>query len=392
MDEQKLAHAKALFLGKATGFQSFGDAGGEFWRDEDEYKRVAAMKAHEILGPFVSGAMTPTLNEEARGLCYSIFDLTNFLNWRDRLKFDELFQDDGGWLRFFSLMTDCLRESPGGPWRDKLRALLAWLGEKDCPANLTKMLPTYFLLLWDPATHFCMKPRVLDQFLTLIGEPKTGAGVPLTVETYDRILDVCRQLRAALSGWHPRDVMDVQGFAWIVGRAATPDAPPDRPKVVPPVVPVPAPVPRSPISLNIILAGPPGTGKTWKLLNEYMPRFEEEQVLAIEDYALDRVADLTWHAVMAVGLAMLGEPVKAAVLADSLPVRANARSLGRTSGVSAAVQARLQEHASLDCAGVKYANRLEPALFWKESDARWRLADEVVEQSGASSRGTPLRR
>ncbi len=252
-----------------------------------------------------------------------------------------------------------------------------------CSANISKILPTYFLFLWDTDTHLCIKPRIFDRFLERVGVARLGQGIALTVEKYERVLDASARLRQKLADWGPRDNVDIHSFAWVVGSS------PGR--VVPPVVggrgEVEAikkqglvKVSRPSIPLNVILAGPPGTGKTWRLLNEYSRHFEESETLSKEEYARDRCADLSWHEVLVVGLAYMDGRARASDLADALPLQAKKLSLGRQTSIRSTVWAGLQTHTPLDCPNVNYTLRREPALFWKEECKEWRLVDDAEEK------------
>jgi 5-methylcytosine-specific restriction protein B len=121
---------------------------------------------------------------------------------------------------------------------------------------------------------------------------------------------------------------------------------------------------------NLILFGPPGTGKTWRVRNEIAPKFraaEEPTVLVPVD-----VDDCTWFQI--VGCALMDFPDGATVpqLAQHPLVVAKQESAQRSS-VSATLWATLQAHAVADSATVNYAQRTEPLVFDKRKGSVWFL-------------------
>ena len=259
VDPKKLESARQTFREFNPKFKSFAEPGARLADYELDYKRDACKKACNLMKPFVDESKQLVTDDNARKLLREIIDLTNFLNWRDKQYLEqEFFVDEGDWLRFATLMLACIRELDGDGWQDKLRSLLGWLGEWNCVARLTKLLPTYFLFLWDPVNHIAIKSNFFDRFLDRIGEKRLGSGVPLTVESYLHACDVCRRVREALADWKAKDNIDVHSFAWVISGGWPPD-----PVTNPPVEVVKSTCTTRPtVPLNVILAGPPGTGKT----------------------------------------------------------------------------------------------------------------------------------
>lgn len=296
-------------------------AGAEFIQNEDAYKRSAATRAHARLEPYLRDTRKISTDAEARKLGNDLFELTNFFNWRDRSYINDelLSESDGGWLAFMQMMLICLEKTPGGNWQAELRTILEWLKKKGCPANISKMLPVYFLFLWDPANHFFLKASILDRFLLSIEEPKLGKGMKLTVENYEAVLTAVRKLRDALGDWKPRDNIDVQSFAYLVDRAQS------EPTISKPTIDDSAYVQsksksevRPKLPLNLILAGPPGTGKTYRLMKILCPLFEEHVVAQSKDeFIRDLGSTLTWKDTAAIALELLGGKAKVPELAKN---------------------------------------------------------------------------
>jgi len=279
VDPKKIELARQTFREFNPKFKSFAQPGELLASYELDWKRDACRKARGLMKPYVDEGKQLLTDDEARELLREIIDLTNILNWRDKQYLEqEFFVGDDDWLRFATLMFGCIRELDGEGWRDELRAILDWLGEWNCAARLTKLLPTYFLFLWDPVNHMAIKSNFFDRFLDRIGEKRLGSGVSLTVDSYLHVCDVCRRVREALADWQAKDNIDVHSFAWVIAGGWGPD--PEeaierfrkwkngdkRPNMHPPKIP-----------LNLILAGPPGTGKTYLVLTQYVAMFRDDR-------------------------------------------------------------------------------------------------------------------
>lgn len=133
---------------------------------------------------------------------------------------------------------------------------------------------------------------------------------------------------------------------------------------------------RPDIPLNLILAGPPGTGKTHSLLSKYVPLFMEavaEQT--VDDYAYERCAEMSWYEVCAVGLAMLGHPANVQELAQTAPVRARMRLRANKKYLTNTLWTSMAYHTPEACENVSIGSRSEPPVFWKNEDPTWRLVD-----------------
>ena len=382
---QGLEKARRTFLEKVPKFKTFENPGQRYLEGEDDYKREAIRKAKALLGPYVGGEAQFTTDQQAQDLASEIFDLTNFLNWRDKQYIgQQLLDEDGAWVEFMNSMVGCLAATPDGPWEGRLGELLDWLVGRGCKPNISKLLPTYFLFLWDADHHIAIKTRAFNQFLMSIGEDRHG-GKPLTVKWYQYALGVCRDVMKALEDWKPRDMVDVHGFIWIVS-GGWKDVKPPPPKTngttdpsrVPPDTTPPA---RPDIPLNLIFAGPPGTGKTHQLLTTHVEQFEEivnEQ--SLEEFVLEECADLKWHEVCVVALTVLGRPAQLSEVASTVPATVKGKSRGRTAqSVRSTLSSQMRVHTPEDCAAVNSKVRFEPSLFWKDEDGRYRLLDDAAE-------------
>jgi hypothetical protein len=139
---------------------------------------------------------------------------------------------------------------------------------------------------------------------------------------------------------------------------------PNSPKVMPP--------------LNTILYGPPGTGKTYALRNEYMKLFTERQMVTSEQFARELVGELTWLQVIAIVLYDL-KSAKVPAIFDHPLLQAKIR-LQANRNPKNTIWAWLQRHTKIDCPTVKFAQRDEPLIFWKDENATWNVDQAMVDE------------
>lgn len=95
-------------------------------------------------------------------------------------------------------------------------------GKEEAPARLHRFvryceamsLPTFWgftthcLFVTDTANNFLVKPRMMQCFLQLIGNPVSLARYP-DAECYRQILALMARLKTEMSDYHPRDMIDI---------------------------------------------------------------------------------------------------------------------------------------------------------------------------------------
>lgn len=144
------------------------------------------------------------------------------------------------------------------------------------------------------------------------------------------------------------------------------------------VITIPLALPLT-LALNTILFGPPGTGKTYALRNQYMKRFTESAAaLSKDDFAADLVADLAWWQVITLVMLELKTCKVKDILAHPL-MKARIRRANNRSP-RAAIWAHLQMHTKNDCPEVHYTKRYEPLFFSKDAHSVWSIDEQLARE------------
>lgn len=153
----------------------------------------------------------------------------------------------------------------------------------------------------------------------------------------------------------------------------------------------PPPVARPSHPLNLILHGPPGTGKTWR-----MRRMREDFALLakapVPKPAVD-VGDLTWFEVVALALHELGKPSTTPEIVAHPLVQAKYVERAPATRLSPYVWNQLQTHTVKDSKTVKYEARTGLLVFDRAEDGRWYLPkglpDELKAKAGTAEANVP---
>jgi 5-methylcytosine-specific restriction protein B len=159
-------------------------------------------------------------------------------------------------------------------------------------------------------------------------------------------------------------------------------------------------------AVNLILFGPPGTGKTYWLQQRLAEYTDQPNVVDAVTWLQELVAQYGWRAITACALAdRTGETTRVPQLVRHPLVQAKAKlSLRSQATVQNGLWATLQTHTSPDVTTVGYSSRREPFLFSKGSNGSWILVqdwksedEEAAElwarwKAGSNSSASPVKR
>jgi len=73
---------------------------------------------------------------------------------------------------------------------------------------------TLYLFLALPRQHLIFKPNLMKRAAQRLGARLAYDPRP-NIATYEAALRIARGLRSDLAAWHPRDMIDIQGFLWV---------------------------------------------------------------------------------------------------------------------------------------------------------------------------------
>lgn len=127
------------------------------------------------------------------------------------------------------------------------------------------------------------------------------------------------------------------------------------------------------IPKNLILFGPPGTGKTYRLRGEISPQFRTDS--QDESFGPDlNVAEMTWFQVIAIALDDLG-PSGVPSLQEHPLIQAKYAERGIQTKVGHILWGQLQQHTVESSVTVNYTNRSGLLIFDRMEDGRWHMPD-----------------
>lgn len=129
--------------------------------------------------------------------------------------------------------------------------------------------------------------------------------------------------------------------------------------------------------LNLILFGPPGTGKTYKLKNEFFSIFTDYQKTQTQqEFFEELVADLAWWQVISVVMLDLQE-AKVNEIHDHPLLQAKYRGSNNKTPKNT-IWSWLQRHTKQDCPNVNFTKRDQPQFFWKDEKGNWSIDKEIA--------------
>lgn len=251
---------RAKFLERCPDFTSFAQTHGAYWRLERGYKDEVIARAAALMADH-GGADDETLGRAMLQLLQT--PPANFIGWRT---FAQIKAAGAEAERGIAQAIGALLKSPADPASAaaeaaaRIQPLLSGMG--NVSYGQTRQLVTTPLALTRPAEAIDVKTRYMQRAAKQLTGQTLFKSQP-TAEEYGFLLSLARRVFETMRdewGWAPRDLWDVQGFLWIavdenwaVDAAPTDEEVEEEDKGLPP----------SKHPLNLVLHGPPGTGKTW---------------------------------------------------------------------------------------------------------------------------------
>ena len=123
---------------------------------------------------------------------------------------------------------------------------------------------------------------------------------------------------------------------------------------------------------NLILFGPPGTGKTWRLM-QLMNDYSSAEPQSEAQWLADKLGVLPWYSVLALALHDLGGSARVPDLEQHRYISAKADAQGRTNNLKQTLWNTLNTQTSPQSQTVNQQSRREPYIFDKSTDSSWHL-------------------
>ncbi|GAB6263392.1 McrB family protein [Photobacterium sp. R1] len=130
---------------------------------------------------------------------------------------------------------------------------------------------------------------------------------------------------------------------------------------------------------NVILFGPPGTGKTYKLQQLQAKYTSQTESIDASLWLQEKIAPLNWMQVLVLSLLSLGKKAKVSDIVASKYFQTKAKVNNRDGNLSQTAWSYLQKFTVSDSTTVNYKGRGEPAVFDKTNDSVWLLLDDKLE-------------
>jgi len=319
MNREKLRTLQVYFQESFEGFNSFADMGEAFQKSEDNYKREAIAKFQSVLGDWISSdADSMNYSDVLGDIKGCLLDKLpddgqkqNFTSWRDEAYlFNELLQSEDNQHQFIKCLHALLQDAANGrSVDDSLNTLLTFLNEQNCPANMSRIIPTLFLFLIRPDKFIYMKPTVWNKFCILIEEEKLKRGAFFSIDYLHKMESIAESVKLGIAEWTPRDMVDVQSFIFCThdytqATAVEPDLASEEQSIHEPGVDDQSVKKSSGVAyLNQIFYGPPGTGKTYNTVIEavrvcepdFEGDYEEAKPLYDDLKEKGRIEFITFH-------------------------------------------------------------------------------------------------
>ena len=261
MAQEMTAQIRNTFL---KYYKDFSDQ--DYLETERNYKENTSTQARKLLSPesfhqYLQKKDFQTIIDSLR----KIFAMSNLSNWRDYdfLRYLTPVQQEELCLIIYNLIYEDSKSI-----ENRIDKVAAFLQKQE---NVTKSnawnFTTFLLFTFHPDQHYFVKPSIWKAICDRLSikDPRT---TELSGQSYRKILDIIKDIKSELKGTdlEPRDMIDLQSILYLFTELDTPEI---RVKEAP-VQSVEnnlINILQNNYSHNIILEGPPGTGKTYTALN-----------------------------------------------------------------------------------------------------------------------------
>ncbi len=133
--------------------------------------------------------------------------------------------------------------------------------------------------------------------------------------------------------------------------------------------------------LNLVLFGPPGTGKTYEL-NKLKEKYTSNaNSISRKEWLMEQLANSTWCDVIYMCIRDLGYKASLSQIANHEYFIAKSKLHTGNADVKSTLRSTLQRHTSKFSTTVNHQKRLSPSLFDKDADGIWYIIPDTEDDS-----------
>lgn len=133
--------------------------------------------------------------------------------------------------------------------------------------------------------------------------------------------------------------------------------------------------------LNLVLFGPPGTGKTYEL-NKLKEKYTSNaNSISRKEWLAEQLANSTWCDVIYMCIRDLGYKASLSQIANHEYFIAKSKLHTGNADVKSTLRSTLQRHTSKFSTTVNHQKRLSPSLFDKDADGLWYIIPDTEDDS-----------